>query len=173
MSTLKVGTIQDHTNSITAMTIDSAGRILQPAKPAFRARIATSSGGAGTTGTLIFETEDFDIGGNYNTSNGIFTAPIAGIYHFMFRSLTATNTSGAASASNDTTFVDFYKNGAIADGTRGFESGRGGSGHSTLMMNTMMQLSASDTIKVVFGSEHAYHDSSAHYDPTFEGYLVS
>ena len=41
----------------------------------------------------IFETEDFDIGGNYNTSNGIFTAPIAGIYHFMFRSLTATNTS--------------------------------------------------------------------------------
>ena len=35
MSTLKVGTIQDHANSITAMTIDSAGRVSQPAKPAF------------------------------------------------------------------------------------------------------------------------------------------
>ena len=173
MSTLKVGTIQDHANSITAISIDSSGRVTQPAKPAFRARIATSSGGAGTTGTLIFETEDFDIGGNYNHTNGVFTAPIAGIYHFMFRSLTATNTSGAGSGASDTTFVDFYKNGAIADGTRGFESGRGGSGHTTLMMNTTMQLSATDTIKVVFGSEHAYHDSSAHYDPTFEGYLVS
>ena len=173
MSTLKVGTIQDHANSITAISIDSSGRVTQPAKPAFRARIATTGSGTGTTGTLIFETEDFDIGGNYNTSNGIFTAPIAGIYHFMFRSLTATNTSGAASASNDTIYVDFYKNGALADGTRGFISNRGAEGYSTIMMNTMMQLSATDTIKVVFGSEHAYHDSSAHYDPCFEGYLVS
>ena len=173
MSTLKVGTIQDHANSITAISIDSSGRVTQPAKPAFRARKSTSSSGTGTTGTLIFETEDFDIGGNYNTSNGIFTAPIAGIYHFMFRSLTATNTSGGASAASDTTFVDFYKNGNIADGTRGFESGRGASGHSTLMINTTMQLSASDTIKVVFGSEHAYSDESAHYDPCFEGYLVA
>jgi len=173
MSTLKVGTIQDHANSITAMTIDSSGRILQPAKPAFRARIATTSGSAGTTGTLIFETEDFDIGGNYNHTNGIFTAPIAGIYHFMFRSLTATNTGGGASASNDTIYVNFYKNGAITDGTSAFISNRGAEGYSTLMMNTMMQLSASDTIKVVFGSEHAYHDASGEYDPCFEGYLVS
>ena len=36
MSTLKVGTIQDHASSTTAMTIDSSGRVLQPAKPAFR-----------------------------------------------------------------------------------------------------------------------------------------
>ena len=28
MSTLKVGTIQDHANSNTAMTIDSSGRVL-------------------------------------------------------------------------------------------------------------------------------------------------
>ena len=32
MSTLKVGTIQDHQIQITAMTIDSGGRILQPVK---------------------------------------------------------------------------------------------------------------------------------------------
>ena len=35
MSTLKVGTIQDHTNSNTAISIDSSGRVTQPAKPAF------------------------------------------------------------------------------------------------------------------------------------------
>ena len=33
MSTLKVGTIQDHTNSNTAMTIDSSGRVTQTTKP--------------------------------------------------------------------------------------------------------------------------------------------
>ena len=35
MSTLKVGTIQDHTNSNTAMTIDSSGRVTEPTKPCF------------------------------------------------------------------------------------------------------------------------------------------
>ena len=35
MSTLKVGTIQDHTNSNTAISIDSSGRILTPSRPMF------------------------------------------------------------------------------------------------------------------------------------------
>ena len=42
MSTLKVGTIQDHANSITAMTIDNAGRILTPARPMFYATMTVS-----------------------------------------------------------------------------------------------------------------------------------
>ena len=33
MSTLKVGTIQDHTNSNNALLIDSSGRVTEPAKP--------------------------------------------------------------------------------------------------------------------------------------------
>ena len=33
MSTLKVGTIQDHANSNTAMSIDSSGRVTTPARP--------------------------------------------------------------------------------------------------------------------------------------------
>ena len=35
MSTLKVGTIQDHTNSTTALTIDSSGRVARPKVPAW------------------------------------------------------------------------------------------------------------------------------------------
>ena len=84
MSTLKVGTIQDHANSITAISIDSAGRILTPARPAFRAeKRASNQTIVDSTNTVItFEHEAFDIGSNYNTSNSRFTAPIAGIYHF-------------------------------------------------------------------------------------------
>ena len=44
MSTLKVGTIQDHANSNTAISIDSSGRVTQPAKPAWSVE--------GITGTL-------------------------------------------------------------------------------------------------------------------------
>ena len=62
MSNLLVQNIK-HTNDTSAMTIDSTGRVLTPARPAFRARLTTGSGG-GSTGTLVFNTEDFDIGGN-------------------------------------------------------------------------------------------------------------
>ena len=36
-SILKVNTIQDATNSNTAISVDSSGRVTTPAKPSFRA----------------------------------------------------------------------------------------------------------------------------------------
>ena len=42
MSTLKVGTIQDHANSNTAISIDSSGRTTFPQKIAFKSGIATN-----------------------------------------------------------------------------------------------------------------------------------
>ncbi len=44
-SILKVNTIQDATNSNTAMTIDTSGRILTPARPSFQYDITNYSGG--------------------------------------------------------------------------------------------------------------------------------
>ena len=171
--TLKVDTIQ-HSGGTTGLTIDSTGRILQPAKPAFRARIAGSSSATGSNGTLVFETEDFDIGGNYNTSTGIFTAPINGVYHFMFRGITASNTSGAANTDTEGPLGDFYKNGAIAEGTRFYHYIQGITNfHATLIGNTLQQLSSGDEIKVVIATEYIYSDANVHWDPVFEGFLVS
>lgn len=83
MSTLKVGTIQDHQNSNTAISIDSSGRVLQPAKPAFR--VSKTNQDQTTTSEafekITFNNVDFDIGGNIGTTDK-FVAPIAGIYHF-------------------------------------------------------------------------------------------
>ena len=58
-SILGIDTIQ-HQSGTTAMTIDSTGRILTPARPAFRARIAGSTTGTGSPGVIVFETEDFE-----------------------------------------------------------------------------------------------------------------
>ena len=172
MSTLKVGTIQDHANSTTALTIDNAGRILTPARPAFRARIANSSGGFGATGDLVFETEDFDIGNNYNVSNGRFTAPIAGIYHLMFRALSATTTAGSANVGGDTVFGDLKKNGSVVAGARFYEYQQTGNWHHTFYLNTTIQLNATDYVQINVSSEFAYADQTAAYDPCFEGYLI-
>jgi len=92
---LGVGTIKEATGTTTAMTIDSSGRILTPARPAFSGtHINSGSGNTGLTGTIIMNTEDFDIGGNYDNSTGIYTVPVTGIYRYSF--------SGFFSASDGT-----------------------------------------------------------------------
>lgn len=82
---LDVGTIRS-ANGTSALTIDSSGRVLTPARPAFRAFLSSNTGNVDYTSAaasdFVFNSESYDIGGNYNTSNGKFTAPIAGIYHF-------------------------------------------------------------------------------------------
>lgn len=172
MSTLKVGTIQDHANSISAMTIDSAGRVLTPARPAFRARIGNKTSGFGAQGDLVFETEDFDIGGNYNATNGKFTAPLTGIYQFMFRGLSATTNTGSANTGGDTAFGDLKKNGSAVDGSRFYHYGQTGNFHATLYLNTIIQLNATDYVQVNINSEFVYADGTGAYDPCFEGYLI-
>ena len=84
MSTLKVGTIQDHANSITAMTIDSSGRVFQPAKPMMSVRGYSSTTGNSAVFTHFQEITgwsetDVNIGGGL--SNGRFVAPVTGNYH--------------------------------------------------------------------------------------------
>ena len=80
-SILKVNTLQDSTGT-TAMTIDSSGRVLQPAKPCFFAHF--SSGTFEITSTNSTKTPlnatDVNIGNCWSTTNHEFTAPVAGVY---------------------------------------------------------------------------------------------
>ena len=85
MSTLKVGTIQDHANSNTAISIDSAGRVTQPAKPAFT--VSCTSGAVLAGGDIVFNLAHINNGNHYNTSNGRFTAPVSGLYFFCWSML--------------------------------------------------------------------------------------
>ena len=87
MSTLKVGTIQDHANSNNALVIDSSGRVTQPAKPAFRVSYGTgggwvSAGGNNVNKILEFNTASVNVGGHWSTSTHDFTVPVAGTYFF-------------------------------------------------------------------------------------------
>ena len=82
MSTLKVGTIQDHANSTTAMTIDSGGRILQPEKPHFH--VSKTNGHVGAQTTILWNNVIRDTESAYNASTGLYTIPsgLTGLWWF-------------------------------------------------------------------------------------------
>jgi hypothetical protein len=67
------------------MRINKDGQITIPYQPAFYAFGASTTS---TTGNYAgFNTTRLNRGGHYNTSNGRFTAPVAGVYKFVFAGL--------------------------------------------------------------------------------------
>jgi len=81
MSTLKVGTIQDHANSNTAISIDSSGRVTLPQRVAFQAKKSdTATLSANTSSNITFDITEL----SHAAWNGTtFTAPVAGLYRLF------------------------------------------------------------------------------------------
>lgn len=87
MSTLKLSNIQA-LNGTTAQTIDSSGRLDYPAQPRFLVQLTSNTtipnGNDNDWSTTTASwTEKFDVGGCF--SGGLFTSPVAGVYHITFQ----------------------------------------------------------------------------------------
>lgn len=171
-TTAQIGTIKDAGGNNTAMTIDSTGRILTPARPAFRARNDASSS-TGVTGSIVFNVEDYDIGSNYDTSNGRFTAPVAGIYYFCFDALVVNDAANNPLASGQSTRVSFYKNGAEFTGSqRAYNRIDSATQYNTIYRIDLIQLAVNDYVTVFVSGKYIYRDTTGYYDPVFQGCLM-
>ena len=86
-------TMRFSTASTQRMFINSNGQVTMSAQPSFAAYKATNS--FTQSGVIVFDTTKHNIGSHYNTSNGRFTAPVAGVYQFTFYSIIKGNYTNA------------------------------------------------------------------------------
>lgn len=90
-SILKVSEIQDPTNSNTALTVDSSGRVLMPEVPRFKSRITTNTAFGSQTKMPI--RSDYGVsnanhatwtgtnyGGGFDNTNNKYVVPVTGLW---------------------------------------------------------------------------------------------
>ena len=150
MSTLKVGAIQSATGN-AAINIDNAGRITRPNQPVFFARnpgnVTLTQADSGYRKLTTEGTWAVDVNRGNVFSAGVFTAPVAGIYH-IDASITY---SGTATDVGDGWGIAIFKNGtgitnqeiAYTEGTTS-----GAEGHTNV--NMYLDLAQNDTVEMGF-----------------------
>lgn len=152
MSTVYVDKIKSQTGTTDAIEIDSSGRVLQPAKPAFSVYQSIAISAADYTATEVvipFNTEDFDIGSNVTiNNNAVFTAPVAGVYQFNLTLILGTVTT--ANYASSYLYIDNALVGNNRDITyRNLEDPAGGD-FFTLTSCHLIQLTATQTVTPYF-----------------------
>lgn len=140
----------------------SAGRVTMPAQPCFLA--TRTSGNMTTSGqTVVFNSVQFNTGSHYNSSNGRFTAPIAGNYLFA---LSAITTTGALQS-----YLNLYKNNSFY-GLSIYAGGPDGY-YKNFSSSFILNLAAGDYIEFVVGTSTGLYAAGDGGNPRFSGCLLN
>ena len=94
------------------MRIDSDGAVTIASQPSFNASVGTGIAnvtGDATAYTIVFNTEAFDRGADFNTSTGVFTAPVTGLYQLSV----SVQWMGVTSGMNDSSIGVTTSNGGF------------------------------------------------------------
>jgi len=72
-------------DGVTGLSIDSSGRILMPARPAFRVKFDADTAAVNVSAVTevdwnTYGSVDFDIGSNFDLANNKYVVPVTGLY---------------------------------------------------------------------------------------------
>ena len=160
---LNVGTIKDASATSTAMTIDSTGRILTPARPAFRGTKSYTTTDFTTETDITSYTEDFDIGGAFDATAGTYTVPLTGIYQINVQQFGNANFSNA-----NQTRLRLAIDGTVNDFDEVYDDPESGQSSSMTIAQTK-SLTSGQVLKVSF---FVSNDNSVAARFVFSGFLV-
>ena len=162
---LAVETVNDAYSSATQrMLIDSSGRLRVPFQPAFYIHHIGASGINQQNVTVVLDTPLINRGSAYNTSNGRYTCPVAGLYQFFFG--TIKSDAGVTPGPNVSRFRIRRNGSNISTELRLSENG--GYGDSTSMV-CLAECAANDFIDVFISDTGGWYGSTyAH----FGGFLL-
>jgi len=130
----------------TDVSVEDTGEVTMPRTPAFLAYLATSDAnvtGAGTSFTLgsaTALTEVFDQNADFNT-NGTFTAPVTGRYHFDYK----INISSLTVAMTTSSIAIITSNGSYTAGSMNPGAVKTAGNGCSLHMSVLADMDASDT----------------------------
>ena len=169
MSTLKVGTIQDHANSNTAISIDSSGRVTKPVNPAWRVQLSGAQNSSSSNSFVVnwndSSTDGCFLQGGCTLSSGQITVPIAGVYQVN---------SSVRFANTSSLYVEVYMqiNNSGTHQSYHIEGDPYGSYHSASLSSTF-KLAASDNIRILVNAQgDTNYDIQASHLSHFSGFLV-
>jgi hypothetical protein len=164
----------DGDSSTARLIIDASGHVTMPSQSAFHAGLNGSSYNNLTAGadlTVVFDLERFDQNGDYNTSTGVFTAPVTGRY-FLCCSLYGRSLDTAATyyqiklETSNRTYVTIIEPKFSSDVA-----------YLTLRAPTIIaDMDASDTAKIVVRQTNGSDQFDITNNPgytNFSGYLVA
>jgi len=136
----------------------SGGAVLMPNRPAFQVHSPTATG----NNSVVYWQTDVVASTHFNKSNGKFTAPISGVYHFFWQLLSNENNAWVVS--------EIRKNGtAIVHNQQYNHSGEvaGLATHGSVLLS----LSASDYVEI-YSAASTYANINTGTNSFFGGYLI-
>jgi hypothetical protein len=136
---------------------DSGGRVTMPAQPAFS---VYSSFVSTQSGNLTYNSTNSNNGGHMNLGTGLFTAPVAGHYHFNYYGFIDTGLSG-----NST--ITFQKNGAGFP-SRAYNDFNDASYGPVITISAVIYLAANDNVRVNISGAGVHGNDSSF----FSGFLI-
>jgi len=163
----RIGVIANDMTFITAdterMRINASGYVTTPNQPSFSAWHNTAGTITSAGGIIAWNSTHCNIGSHYNTSNGRFTAPVAGRYFFSWSTLNRRPTAQMAS---------LYKNGSNIWNQGPLLVTPSGNHEATVGASVIISMSASDYVDVraytINGGDIFYGEGHAN----FMGHLI-